>query len=451
MHKNNEIEIKIEDMEFPSKGIGYYDGKKVYIKNGIIGQTVRAKITKNRKDYAEGRILEVVKNSDTETSSVCKHFGNCGGCLYQTIPYDKQLEMKSMLVKKLFEQSGIKNFTFLGIEKSPEPFAYRNKMEYSFGDEIKGGEMALGMHKKGRFYDIVTVENCQIVDQDFNIILKNTLDYFKRKKLLHYNNKTHKGYLRHLIVRKGIKKGEILITLVTTTQIQHNMEEWVNTILQLELQGKIVGILHTFNDSLADAVINEKTGVLWGQDYFIEEILGLQFKISAYSFFQTNSLGAEKLYSIVLNFLGNANNKIVFDLYCGTGTIGQIVAQNAKEVIGIEIVEEAVEAANENAAMNGLENCSFIAGDVLKKIDELTQKPDIIILDPPRSGVSPKALKKILNYNAPEIIYVSCNPKTLVENLIQMQDAGYQVDKVKCMDMFPHTGHVETVVKLYRK
>ncbi len=450
MRKNHEIELKIEDMDFPSKGFGYYDGKKIYVKNTLPGQRVRAWITKIKKEYAEARLLEVVENSALESSSFCKHFGKCGGCTYQTLPYEKQLEIKSMLVKKLFEQSGIRDFEFLGIEGSPEPFSYRNKMEYSFGDEEKGGEMTLGMHKKGRLYDIVTVENCGIVHQDFNEILKNTLTYFQERKIPYYHTKTQKGFLRHLVVRKSAKREEILIVLVTTTQENVDMKGWVERMLQLKLQGKIVGILHTFNDSLADAVINEKTQILWGQNYFCEEILGLVFKVSAFSFFQTNSLGAERLYRIVLDFLGDAKDKTVFDLYCGTGTIGQIVAKNAKEVIGIEIVEEAVEAANENAAMNGLENCTFIAGDVLKKIDELHQKPDVIILDPPRSGVNPKALRKILKHRAPEIIYVSCNPKTLVDNLVQMQEEGYQVRKVKCMDMFPHTPHVECVVEIQR-
>lgn len=446
MKKKDIIELKIEDVEFPSKGIGYYEGKKIYVKNTIPDQRVRVLIKKIREDYAEGKLLEVVEQAPIETASFCEHFGLCGGCAHQTVPYAKQLEMKARLVKKLLDDAGIKDYEFLGIEGSPEEFAYRNKMEYSFGNEKKNGELTLGMHKKGKFHDVVTVDRCKIVDEDFNLILKTLLDYFREKAIPFYNNKSHEGYLRHLVVRKAKKTQEIVINLVTSSQITLDMTELVEIIKNLKLEGKLTGFLHTFNDNIADTVVSDKTEVLWGQDFFTEEILGLKFKISAFSFFQTNSLGAEKLYSMVLDFMGDAENKVVFDLYCGTGTIGQIVAKKAKEVIGIELVEEAVEAANKNAKMNKLENCKFIAGDVLKKIDELTQKPDIIILDPPRVGVHPKALKKIINFNAPEMIYVSCNPRSLAENLADMQKAGYRVEKVKCMDMFPHTAHVESIV-----
>ncbi|QZY53725.1 23S rRNA (uracil(1939)-C(5))-methyltransferase RlmD [Crassaminicella profunda] len=451
MKKKDIIELKIQDLEFPLKGVGYYENKKIFVKNAIPGQVVRILIKKVRKDHAEGKLLEVIERASTEVESFCEHFGNCGGCSYQTIPYEKQMKMKADLVKGLLDEAGIMGYEFLGIEPSPEVFAYRNKMEYSFGNEKKGGELNLGMHKKGKFRDVVTVDHCKIVDEDFNMILATMLNYFRGKDVPLYNNKTHEGYLRHFIVRKAKKTKEIVINLVTSTQITFDMTELVEIMKNLNLTGKLVGFIHTFNDNIADTVVNEHTKVLWGQDFFTEEILGLKFKISAFSFFQTNSLGAEKLYSMVLDFMGDADNKNVFDLYCGTGTIGQIVAKKAKTVMGIELIEEAVEAANKNAQMNGLKNCHFIAGDVLKKIDELTTKPDIIILDPPRVGVHPKALKKVLAYRAPEIIYVSCNPRSLAENLIDVQKAGYKVKTVKCMDMFPHTPHVEAVVQLIKK
>ncbi|KXG75320.1 23S rRNA (uracil(1939)-C(5))-methyltransferase RlmD [Thermotalea metallivorans] len=450
MKKKDILELMIEEVAFPSIGIAFHEGKSVYIKNTIPGQKVKVFVNKVKDAYAEGKTLEILERSPMEQDSFCTHFGLCGGCIHQTIAYSKQLEMKAEQVKKLLDAAGIQGYEFLGIEGSPKEFAYRNKMEYSFGDAEKDGDLTLGMHKKGKFNSVVTVEQCKIVDEDFNQILKNTLSYFRRKNVPRYNSRFHKGYLRHLVVRKGKKTGEILVNLVTSTQMQFSMEEWVNLLKGLRLEGKIVGILHTFNDNLSDVVVSDRTEVLWGQDYFMEEILGLRFKISAFSFFQTNSLGAEKLYNMVLDFIEDAQGKTIFDLYSGTGTIGQIVAKKAKKVIGIEIVEEAVEAANKNAKMNGLENCTFIAGDVLKKIDELKEKPDIIILDPPRAGVHPKALKKILNYRAPEIVYVSCNPKTLAENLKDVQQAGYRVNKVKAMDMFPHTTHVECVTLMSR-
>ena len=449
--KRDIVEARIEDLEFPSKGIAYIDGKKLVVKNTVPGQLVRVNISKVKEDYAEGKLMEVVERATEEIQSFCAHFGSCGGCAHQTLPYAAQLKMKAGLVHKLLEEAKIENYEFLGIEGSPEVFAYRNKMEYSFGDEEKGGEITLGMHKKGKFHDVVTVDRCRIADEDFNLILRTILNYFREKKVPLYNNKTHLGYLRHLVVRKAKKTGEILINLVTSTQQQVDMTELVKLLRDQVYDGKLVGFLHTFNDGISDVVVSDRTDILWGQDYFTEEILGLRFKISAFSFFQTNSIGAEKLYSMVMDFMGDAANKIVFDLYCGTGTIGQIAAKKAKKVIGIDIVEEAVAAANENARQNGLNNCEFIAGDVLKKIDELREKPDIIILDPPRVGIHPKALKKILDYRASEMIYVSCNPKSLAENLKDIQQAGYRVKKVKCMDMFPHTSHVESVVLLQRK
>lgn len=451
MKRGQIIEAEIKDMEFPAKGIAYVEDKKVFIKNAIVGQKVKARIKRNRKKYADAKLIGVLEKSPMESDAFCPHFDVCGGCSRQTIPYNKQLEMKANLVKNLIDDSGIENYEFLGIEPSPDVHGYRNKMEYSFGDEVKGGEMTLGMHKRGQFHSVVTVNECKLVEEDFNRILSTTLNYFKERQVPLYNNKSHEGYLRHLVVRKGLKTGEILISLVTSSQLDIDLGDYAKEIENIEFDGKLKGLLHIYNDSLGDAVKCDKLEILYGKDFFYEEILGLRFKISPFSFFQTNSRGAEILYNTALDFIGNAENKKVFDLYSGTGTIGQIVAKKAKKVIGIEIVEEAVKAANENARMNGLDNCEFIAGDVLKKINEIKETPDIIILDPPRAGVNSKALDKILRYKAKEIVYISCNPKTLGDNLIQIEGAGYKVEKVKCVDMFPHTPHVECVVRIYRK
>lgn len=445
------VEVYIQDMEFPSKGIGELEGKKIYIKNALKGQMVRARIKKSRREYAEGKLMEVLEAASYEIESFCPHFGLCGGCARQTIPYEMQLQIKADLVKSLIDDAGIEGYEFLGIEKSPNVHGYRNKMEYSFGDEIKGGAMTLGMHKRGQFNSVVTVEQCKLVDDDFNNILKTSLEYFLERNVPHYNNKSHRGYLRHLVVRKGLNTGEILVALVTSTQLDIDLSDYTKTLVELQLAGEIKGIIHIHNDGLGDVVKADKIELLWGSDYFYDQLLGLKFKIYPFSFFQTNTLGAEVLYETALDFIDDLNNKTIFDLYSGTGTIGQIIAKKARRVIGIEIVEEAVTAANENAAMNRLDNCHFIHGDVLEKIDEINEKPEIIILDPPRAGVHPKALSKILHFKPKEILYISCNPKTLAENLKQIQEAGYRVDKVKCVDMFPHTPHVECCSLLTRK
>lgn len=452
MKKGQVLEGVIKEVVFPNKGIVEVENetKTVIVKNGVPGQKVRFSINKIRKGKCEGRLLEVIEKSPVEVEPSCPHFGICGGCTYQNLDYPTQLAMKEKQVKDLVD-SVCQNYEFEGIKGSPRQFAYRNKMEFSFGDEVKDGPLALGMHKRGSFYDIVTVDQCEIVDDDYNKILACVLEYFKETDLSFYHKLSHQGYLRHLLVRKGQKTGEILIDLVTSTQSVPSLEGLKDRLLELELEGRIVGLLNTLNDSLADVVQNDETKILYGQDYFYEELLGLKFKISPFSFFQTNSLGAEVLYETARSYVGETKDKVIFDLYSGTGTIAQMLAPVAKKVIGIEIVEEAVEAAKVNAALNNLDNCEFIAGDVLKAIDLVKEKPDLIVLDPPRDGIHPKALLKIIDFGVDRMVYISCKPTSLVRDLEVLQGRGYEVVKVVGVDMFPGTGHVETVVLLERK
>ncbi|NLM48029.1 MAG: 23S rRNA (uracil(1939)-C(5))-methyltransferase RlmD, partial [Epulopiscium sp.] len=431
--KNQVIDVTVEDLIFPNKGIAYIDGKKVIIKNAIKGQKVRARVTKKRKDKIEASIIEVLEKSPIEKEALCPHFGICGGCSYQTLPYEEQLKLKESQVKRLLDNAGLEGYEFLDILPSPSEYNYRNKMEFTFGDVEKGGELALGMHKTGSFYEMVTVEGCQIVHADFIKIMMAVLIYFRERKIPFYHTRKHEGYLRHLVIRRSAKLGEILVNLVTSSQMNLDLSDLVEEVKNLKLEGELKGFLHTINDSLADVVQSDETRVLYGQDYFMEELLGLKFKISAFSFFQTNSLGAERLYSVVRDFAGSTKDKIIFDLYCGTGTIAQIMVDVSKKVIGIEIVEEAVQAAKENAKLNGLENCEFIAGDVLAKVDELKDKPDLIILDPPREGVHPKAIDKIIKFGAKQIIYVSCKPTSLARDLKIFVEKGYKVEKVRCV------------------
>lgn len=451
MRKGKEYEFLIEETEFPGTGVAQMDGVPVYIKGTVPGQKVLAKVTKKRREYAQAKLLEIIENVDYAIENKCPHFGQCGGCSTQYIPYEKQLELKEEQLLKLFKSKEIRGFDFLGVEKSPEEYEYRNKMEFTFGDMEKGGDLTLGMHVKNRNFSIVTVDKCEIVDRDFRNILTTVVNYFNEKRLPKYRVMSHEGFLRNLVIRKAKNTGEILINIVTTSQMEFDFKEIVDMLLKGECKGEIKGILHTINDTLSDVVQVDKLEILYGRDYIIEELLGLKFKIAPEAFFQTNSKGAEKLYSIVKDFLGDASSKVVFDLYCGTGTIGQIVASKAKKVIGVELIEEAVKAANENAKLNGLNNCEFIAGDVAKVIKDVKQKPDIIILDPPRPGVHPVALEYVVKFEPKEIIYVSCNPKTLVDDLKYLIDNGYKLEKVKGMDMFPHTPHLETCVLLQRK
>ena len=530
MKKGQILEEIVERVDFPNKGmvkVREENGEEAFclVKNVLPGQKVSFCVQKKRNGRAEGRLLEVVEKAENEVESPCPHFMLCGGCLYHNLSYEDQCRLKQEQVKKLLDQVLGRQgaWEFEAIKPSPAVYGYRNKMEFTFGDEVKDGPLSVGLHKRGGFYDIVTVSGCMIMDEDYRRILTAAREYFEELGLPFFHRLRHTGFLRHLLVRKGAKTGEILVALVTTGGVDSVAEKekerasgvgtlademketacgvgdfryeeretacgtggsdgevkeaassigslgektknvfsdidgFAKMLLSLPLDGKIVGILHMVNDAVADVVRSDETRLLYGRDYFYEELLGLRFRISAFSFFQTNSLGAEVLYSTAREFIGDLSSreeggvkpdKVVFDLYSGTGTIAQLMAPMAKKVVGVEIVEEAVEAARENAALNGLDNCEFIAGDVLEVLDELEEKPDFIILDPPRDGVHPKALKKILAYGVERIVYISCKPTSLARDLESFLKEGYRVERAVCCDMFPWTGNVESIVLL---
>ncbi len=446
----------VERTDFPNRGIIFVDGEKVTVKNALPGQKIRFTIGKVRNGRAEGNLKEVIERSPIETEEpACPHFGMCGGCAYQRIKYADQLTLKSEQVKRLLDNVIEGEYEFLGIEGSPSDKGYRNKMEFSFGDSCRFGELTLGLHKKGSFYDILQITDCTIVDNDYNMIVGAVVGLAKEYGLTYMHKLSHRGYLRHLLIRRATMTGEILVNLVTSSQWTDGIitePEYLgklrDKLLELNLNGSIIGILHSVNNDNADAVKAERTEILYGKDFLLEELLGLIFRISTFSFFQTNSRGAEVLYRTARSMAGDTADKVIFDLYSGTGTIAQVLAPVAKKVVGVEIVAEAVEAAKENAFFNNIDNCEFICGDVLKVLDEIEDKPDLIVLDPPREGIHPKALPKIIAYGVDKIIYISCNPVSLANDLVVLQQGGYRVEKAKCVDMFPNTPHVETVVQL---
>ncbi len=495
MKKGQVYEGIVERVDFPNKGIVRVGDETVIVKNSLPGQKVKLGVNKVRKGKAEGRLIEVVEKSPLETGQTCSHFGVCGGCTYLSLPYEEQLRVKEQQVKKLLDgvlSKQEKAYVWEGIKGSPQEYEYRNKMEFSFGDEYKDGPLSLGMHKRGSFYDVVAVDTCKIVDEDYRQILQTVRNYFADKQVRFFHRLRHEGYLRHLLVRKASKTGEILVALVTTSQnpwkgasntdlqamdgsvaadehvanvgtnadvqdadaVKGLIDGFVQALLDLEKNGKLsgsfAGILHITNDSLADVVKSDRTDILYGKDYFFEELLGLKFKISTFSFFQTNSYSAEVLYQTARDYVGDLGeaDKTVFDLYSGTGTIAQLMAPVSGKVIGVEIVEEAVEAAKMNAKDNGLTNCEFIAGDVLKVLDEVEEKPDMIILDPPRDGIHPKALPKIISYGVDRIVYISCKPSSLVRDLEVFLESGYVVEKAVAVDQFPWTANCEVVCLL---
>ena len=496
MKKGELISGEVTEVRFPNKGIVRTQDGECVVKNAITGQVVEARVTKKRRGKAEGNLVRVIARSPLEHEPLCPGFGTCGGCTYLSLPYEEQCALKERQVRALLAEavcepsaeampelsvetirepsdeairgpSADPLLWFEGIIASPVQLGYRNKMEFTFGDSYRDGPLALGMHKRGSFYDIVDADHCVIVDEDYRKILHATRDFFAERKTPYFHRRTHLGYLRHLLVRKAAGTGEILLDLVTTTQLpaetvmqaerqsaeEQMLHEYTQLLLSLPLQGSFAGILHTKNDSVADVIKDEGTQVLFGRPYFMEEMLGLAFKVTPFSFFQTNSHGAAVLYETARRYIADveAHHGTVYDLYCGTGTITQLMAPVSGKVIGVEIVPEAVEAAKENAQRNGISNCEFLCGDVLKVLDEIEEKPDMIILDPPRDGIHPKALPKILSYGVKYILYISCKPTSLARDLPSFMKAGYKPVRGVCVDQFPWTTGIETVVLLNRR
>ncbi len=463
MKKGDIITLTVDGVAYPGKAYGYIgegaDECKIVLDRGIPGQEVNARLIKKRKKQWRATVLSVTRRADDETCVPCPMFGRCGGCAYLTMPYDDQLTMKTDWVKGLLADAGISGAVTLPTIPSPVIYRYRNKMEFSFGDEVPGGALRLGLHERGRAHNVLSAEKCCLVSEDFGEIVRAVSAYFAERHIPYYHKRSHEGYLRHLVIREGKTTGEILINLVTTSGMIFDGGSFSDMLLKLTLKGRICGIIHTINDGVADVVRADSMETLYGEAMLHEHILGLSFDISPFSFFQTNTYGAEALYTAVRDSIGmvwdTGNSRktkpVIFDLYCGTGTIAQIVAKGAKKVIGIELVEEAVAAAKRNAAVNGLDNCEFIAGDVLTKVDELSDKPDIIVLEPPREGIHPKAIFKIIDFNPEIFVYVSCKASSLAVDLPFFIQAGYTIHHMRCVDMFPHTPHVETICCLYRQ
>ena len=420
----------------------------------------------------------------------CEHFGRCGGCTYLDISYEEELAVKK---EALVECLGEYGHLVGNLHPSPVRTGYRNKMEFAFGDEGKDGLLALGIRKKRSFYEVATPSDCVLIPEDFKIIVRYVIEHFRETGETFFHRKRHTGALRHLVLRRGEFTGEILVMLSAASTLKAPLEPFVSGLLSLPLGGKIVGILHSVNDGVADAVKNENTSLIHGRDFYNEEICGLKFKVSAFSFFQTNSKGAEVLYKIVRDFAAgepdgeNFGGSLAYDLYCGTGTIAQIISPVFRKVLGVELIEDAILAARENAAANNITNCEFHAGDAFAILaaqpaagsessesfesfessesfefsespeerefpeSQIPVLPEVIVVDPPRDGLHPKALSKIAEIAAPRIVYVACKPKSLARDMPVLIEAGYTPVKTEAVDMFPYTPHVEAIALLRRQ
>ena len=447
----------VERVDYPNRGIVRGpEGEKVLVKNVLPAQTVTFGVSKAREGHYEGRLLSVDRPSPMETAEkACGAFPDCGGCLYQTIPYDKQLDLKKEQILRLFSGiRGIEGAVFDGIIPSPTEICYRNKMEFSFGDAYPGGPLLLGLHKRGTTYDIMDAGDCALVTEEVRGVLRAVLEYCREKELPHYHKKTHTGFLRHLLVRQSATDGRILLCIVTSSQEEHDFSGLARRLLALPV--RFAGLWHGINDLKADAVQCGKLICLYGEDHLTEEMLSLHFRLSLFSFFQTNTKAAERLYAKVREYMlqyaeEGGRKPVLYDLYSGTGTIAQILAPAAEEVYAIELNEDAVRAAVRNAAENGIENVHFLCGDVGKMLEEIPAKPDFIVVDPPREGLLPKALEKVSGYGAGHVIYISCKATSFARDMTVFASRGYRIERFALCDLFPMTPHVECVTLMTRK
>lgn len=479
MKKGETHQLTIEKMAYKALGIAYLETEQgklvVFVPNTIPGEVCNVLIVKKKKGYIEGRKIAKIKASPMEIAAPCPYFGVCGGCKWQHMPYEKQLEYKESFITESIAKIGKITDIHERLPMIPSPlqYGYRNKIELSFGvekfipqsdfHELKMSEEKqeretgryLGYHGSGSFSKIVDIDACLLGSDMMNDILKTVKDFVFKKKLIPYNPHTHEGLLRHIVIREGSHTGELMVNLITNETEDYTsefFEPMVDSLLLLERDiYKFESILWTQNGSLSDVAKGTNLQVIHGKEYIFEKVGDYLFKISPYSFFQTNTKGAEKLYSVVDEFADLAGGEIVLDLYSGTGTIGMYLAKKAKKVFSLEINPEAVADAKVNATMNNIMNIEFLSGKVEEAGFSLVfERPDVVVIDPPRAGMHPKALGMFSKFGAQKIVYVSCNPTTLARDL-EFLSTWYQVEKVQGVDMFPQTYHIETVVLLTRK
>ncbi len=466
LRKGVELELLVDKLVFGGKAISRLDGFVVFMDRALPGQKVRVRITKKKANYAEGSVLEVLQPSPHQVEPVCAHFGVCGGCLWQDLDYAQQLAWKHRHVcESLASVSSTQDFPIFEVTPSPVLYGYRNKMEFTFSayrwlssDEVACREVsydrgfALGLHVRGRYDRVFDVHDCRLESPEVMAVLEIVRRTAKESGLPPYHIRTHQGVWRFVVVREGKRTGQRLVHLITAegSGVERAVERMARV---LESQGpSVTTFVHSVNRTRAQVAQGEDPRVLWGSGAIEEHVGSLRFHISAQSFFQTNTLGAERLYAAVVESAELTGTETVWDLYCGTGSIALTVAGQARRVTGFELVPEAVSDAYRNAALNGVENCRFFAGDlkdVLRhsSLDAFGGKPDVIITDPPRSGMHPRVVKALLELRPRRIVAVSCNPSTLARDVAALSE-GYKVHFVRPFDLFPHTPHIECVVRL---
>jgi len=447
--RGEELDLRVDSLAYGGNGVARIDGFVVFVRGGVRGDLVRARIGKVKRGFAEGRVTQVLEPSADRVEAPCRHFGVCGGCRFQDLAYEVQLVEKERQVRDALVRIGrIPDPPLEPIVPAASIFGYRNKLEYSFATGEEGVE--LGFHRAGRWDEVVGIEECLLTTDLGNAIRLAVRDWAREERIEAYDQATGEGYLRHLVVREGRNSGQVLVVLVTAPGERFETGYLVDVLRRF---AEVRSIHWAVNDTPAEQT-NLPTLRLWGEDFMEEELLGLRVRIRPSAFLQTNTEMAERLYELASELAELDGSENLYDLYCGTGTIGLLLARHVQHVWGLEISEEAVACAIENAELNGIENASFFAGNVGQTVEELRERagePDVVVVDPPRAGLAGKALRRTGALGAERIVYVSCNPTTLASDLQVLRDEhGYELVRCRPVDMFPHTPHVESVSLLRR-
>ena len=447
VRKGEEHELRIDSLAYGGNGVARHDGFVVFVRGGVPGDDVRARITKVKRGFAEGVVTELVERSTARVEAPCRHFGTCGGCRFQDLAYESQIGEKERQVRDALVRIGrFEDPPLEPIVPAASQFGYRNKLEYSFTETEDGVD--LGFHRAGRWDEVIGIEECLLTTDLGNAIRLAVREWAREERLEPYDQRTGSGYLRHLVVREGRNTGQALVVLVTAPGERFETGYLVDVLRRFP---EVRSVHWAINDTPAEQT-NLPTRLLWGDDAIEEQLLGLRFRIRPSAFLQTNTEMAEQLYELAREYAGLTGVENVYDLYCGTGTIGLALAADARAVWGLEISEEAVACAIENAELNGIENARFYAGNVGQTVEERREEAgaaDVVVVDPPRAGLAGKALRRTGSLGARRIVYVSCNPTTLASDLQVLRDEyGYELERCRPVDMFPHTPHVESVSAL---
>jgi len=447
--KGEELELRIDSLAYGGNGVARLDGFVVFVRRGLPGDTVRARVTKVKRSHAEAVTVEVVEPGAHRVDAPCAHFGTCGGCRFQDLAYEAQTAAKELQVRDALKRlGGLSEFELEPIVPAESVFHYRNKLEYSFTETADGP--ALGFHRAGRWDEVLDIDRCWLTTDLGNAIRGAVRDWARSEGLAAYGQASGEGYLRHLVVREGRNTGQALAVLVTAPGELTGADALVVALRRFP---EVRAIHWAVNDRPAE-VTNLPTTILWGEEAIEEEILGLRFRVRPNAFLQTNTAMCERLYELAIAYAGLSGEETVYDLYCGIGTIGLSLAREALTVWGIEVSEESVACAVENATLNGVANAAFFAGEVGADLEELQSRagpPDVVVVDPPRAGLTPKVVRRIAALTPERIVYVSCNPTTLAANAGELtREHGYRLDRARPVDMFPHTPHIETVALFTR-